>query len=314
MVAAATMAESSRAQRARMTARSLVLFRVLRTSAFSIMHALGTIGISQRPIIERSCSLFMQRARAGLKLMFGGPVICSPRNRILYEHPVIVLGTFAILSLFAVRTLDLPIAVWMESFPKDLRGAAIWLSGLGTGKTILLTSGAVLVLRAVLPSAVADSDRARRFDTAAVLAAFIFMSVAGAGLIALLAKNIIGRARPELIDSAGAYSFRLFSFDHEFAAFPSGHSATAGAMAMSLALVFPPLRPLVIAVGALICVSRLMLEEHWASDTLMGWAIGVSFALWIAHVFARRGLVFEYGIDGRLLTVSRRRETWSSEV
>ncbi|MBB3659986.1 membrane-associated phospholipid phosphatase [Rhizobium sp. BK650] len=40
--------------------------------------------------------------------------------------------------------------------------------------------------------------------------------------------------------------------------------------------------------------------EHWASDTLMGWAIGVAFALWIAHAFARRRLVFGYGLDGKL--------------
>ncbi|MBY3243452.1 phosphatase PAP2 family protein [Rhizobium laguerreae] len=126
------------------------------------------------------------------------------------------------------------------------------------------------------------------------------MSVAGAGLVALLVKNVVGRARPELIESAGVYSFRLFAFDHEFAAFPSGHSATAGAMAMSPALAFPSIRLFVISIGVLICMLRLMLGEHWASDTLMGWPIGVAFASWLAHVFARRGLVFRYGSDGKL--------------
>jgi undecaprenyl-diphosphatase len=39
---------------------------------------------------------------------------------------------------------------------------------------------------------------------------------------------------------------------------------------------------------------------HWMSDTLMGWAVGAAFTYWLAHIFARRGLMFTYDEFGRL--------------
>lgn len=104
----------------------------------------------------------------------------------------------------------------------------------------------------------------------------------------------------ELLQTNGAFYFRPFAFHADFASFPSGHSATAGAMAMSLALVFPRLRPVFMPAGVLICLSRQWVGAHWASDTLMGWGVGVAFAFWLAHAFARRRLLFAYGSDGRL--------------
>jgi len=32
----------------------------------------------------------------------------------------------------------------------------------------------------------------------------------------------------------------------------------------------------------------------------MGWGVGVAFALWLAHAFARRRLLFAYDASGRL--------------
>lgn len=80
----------------------------------------------------------------------------------------------------------------------------------------------------------------------------------------------------------------------------SGHSATAAAMALSLALVFPRLRALFVTAGVLICVSRQLVGMHWMSDTLTGWAVGAAFTYWLAHAFARRGLMFRYDDFGRL--------------
>ena len=77
-------------------------------------------------------------------------------------------------------------------------------------------------------------------------------------------------------------------------------------MAMSLALAFPALRPFVIPLGVLICLSRQMIGAHWVSDTLMGWGLGVAFALWLAHVFAHRKLLFTYNAQGRLTPIARK--------
>src|SRR5690606_31027346 len=73
-----------------------------------------------------------------------------------------------------------------------------------------------------------------------------------------------------------------------------------GAMALALALVFPRWRAGLIAIGALICISRQLVGMHWPSDTLMCWGVGIGFTYWLAHVFARRGLLFRYDEEGFL--------------
>ena len=59
----------------------------------------------------------------------------------------------------------------------------------------------------------------------------MFVSVGGAGLIANLAKNIIGRARPRLFETIGPLDFKLFAFQSDYASLPSGHATNMFALA-----------------------------------------------------------------------------------
>lgn len=250
--------------------------------------------------LERSADTGCRRVVAGLRCVFNAPVVAPPANRAFLERPLAVIAIFLVLSLFVMWTADYPLGIWMTSFPQQLRGMAKWISSLGTGLLELTFSGALLIFAILAPAQTLRKSIRTGTDLIAAAAAFIFLAVAGGGIVDSLAKNVIGRARPELLQTNGAFSFRPFAFHSDFASFPSGHSATAGAMAMSLALVFPRLRPVFMPVGVLICLSRQWVGAHWASDTLMGWGIGVAFALWLAHIFAGRRLLFAYGADGRL--------------
>lgn len=236
----------------------------------------------------------------GLRRFFEAPTLAPPANRAFLERPIAILVIFLALSLLVLMTADYPLGVWMKSFPQQLRGTAKWISSFGTGLLVLSFSGALLIFAILAPAHKLRKSARTGADLIATAAAFIFLSVAGGGLVDSLLKNMIGRARPELLQTHGAFSFRPFAFQADFASFPSGHSATAGAMAMSLALVFPRLRSLFIPAGVLICLSRQWVGAHWASDTLMGWGVGVAFTLWLAHTFARRQLLFTYRSDGHL--------------
>ncbi|NKJ04472.1 phosphatase PAP2 family protein [Rhizobium sp. SG741] len=242
------------------------------------------------------------RARCinGLRRFFAAPTLTPPANRAFLERPIVIISIFLALSLLVMITADYPLGVWMKSFPEQLRGTAKWISSFGTGLLVLSFSGALLIFAILAPAHKLRKSARTGADLVATAAAFVFLSVAGGGLVDSLAKNIIGRARPELLQTNGAFYFRPVAFHADFASFPSGHSATAGAMAMSLALVFPRLRPIFMPAGVLICLSRQWVGAHWASDTLMGWGVGIAFALWLAHAFARRRLLFTYGSDGRL--------------
>lgn len=248
-----------------------------------------------------------RRMAGGFERIFSAPSLPFPEHRPLLERPVAIVSIYLALSILLMWGADRSLGLWMKDFPAELRPFAKWITDLGEGVEILVTTGVLLILSVFVPS-----SRLRRrvvvgANSIAAAAAFIFLSVAGGGLTASLVKNMIGRARPSLQDTHGYLSFQPFTFDADFAAFPSGHSATAGAMAMSLALVFPRLRSLFIPVGVLICVSRQLVGAHWPSDTLMGWAVGIAFTLWLAHVFARRRMMFFYDRDGCLRRKTGRR-------
>lgn len=237
----------------------------------------------------------------GVRLLAAPPTRSLPASRALLQRPEAVLAIALAVSVFLVLRIDYPIGVWMRVFPDELNGIVKWFSDLGTGQIVLVPVGLFLLLRACAPLEKWPEGLKQVMYRATAPASYVFLSVAGGGLVASLVKNIIGRARPGHLQIASADHFQPFAFTPGFASFPSGHSATAGAMAFSLALLFPRLRPLFIAIGLLICLSRQMIGAHWPSDTVMGWAVGGAFALWMAHVFTRRGLVFAYGAEGQIL-------------
>lgn len=247
------------------------------------------------------------RILTGCARLFSAPLLPVPDHRAPLERPLVILAIFFLLSLLLMWGPDYSLGLWMKQFPEELQPAAEWITDLGEGFEVLLVTGVLLILSLFVPSTRLRKRVVVGANAITAAAAFIFLSVAGGGLMASLAKNMIGRARPKLLDTHGYLHFEPFTFDSDFAAFPSGHSATAGAMAMSLALVFPRLRSLFIPVGVLICLSRQLVGAHWPSDTIMGWAVGVAFTLWLAHGFACRRLMFTYDGDGCLRRKTGRR-------
>ena len=102
----------------------------------------------------------------------------------------------------------------------------------------------------------------------------MFASVASSGIIANLAKYVIGRARPQHFVDAGSYSFDFWSGDAGWASFPSGHATTAMALGVALALLFPRLRWVFLSLCFWIAVSRLFIAAHYPSDVLAGGLLG----------------------------------------
>jgi membrane-associated phospholipid phosphatase len=250
-------------------------------------------------VVVISLTGIVDRTRGALALAFG-PRRVTPARRSLLQRPTVVLMTFFALALLAMAYVDRPLGQWMLSFPKELVGLARFITDLGEGLEVLVVTGVLTILGLCFPVARLSRQVRAGFDSLAAGSAYVFFAVAGGGIVSNLVKNMIGRARPRTLNPIDPFVYDPFAFKSAFAAFPSGHSATAGAMAMALALMFPRLRGILIPIGVLVCMTRLFLGAHWTSDALMGWAVGVAFALWLAHHLAGRGLVFGYGADGRL--------------
>ena len=68
--------------------------------------------------------------------------------------------------------------------------------------------------------------------------------------------------------------------------FPSGHSITAFAVAISIGLFYPELQVSLLTVAFLIASSRIILGMHFLSDVLAGSALGVALGITSFHIFA----------------------------
>ena len=117
-------------------------------------------------------------------------------------------------------------------------------------------------------------------------AVYVGTSVAEAFVISYGMKYVFDRQRPY-----DRYPDRVHAYSHESSpSFPSGHTATAFALATSLCMKYP--RWYVIAPSALwacsVGVSRMNEGVHYPSDVLAGAAIGAGLA--VANFYINRWL------------------------
>jgi undecaprenyl-diphosphatase len=68
--------------------------------------------------------------------------------------------------------------------------------------------------------------------------------------------------------------------------FPSGHSITSFAIALSVGMFYPELQIVLLVVASLIASSRIILGMHFLSDVLAGSAIGILLGYCSFQVFA----------------------------
>jgi membrane-associated phospholipid phosphatase len=104
------------------------------------------------------------------------------------------------------------------------------------------------------------------------------------GAVTFLVKGVAGRARP-YVDSTRANNFsfgRGISLSEDFQSFPSEHTSAAFAFATAMtarlaARHSPSVKwaaPVLYGLATLTGISRVYNHDHWASDCLMGAAIG----------------------------------------
>jgi undecaprenyl-diphosphatase len=126
-------------------------------------------------------------------------------------------------------------------------------------------------------------------------ASFLVGSILGGVAVTFALKAGFDRPRPDIV----AHGMHALS-----ASFPSGHSATAAVVYLTLGALIARsmprvrLRVFVVAVALVLTlaigVSRLYLGVHWPTDVLAGWTVGAGWALaaWlVARHLRRRGWI-----------------------
>ncbi len=107
-------------------------------------------------------------------------------------------------------------------------------------------------------------------------------AVAASWIVAEGAKYVFNRARPFIWDTEIAPLIKTPSSS----SFPSGHSATASAGALTLSLLYPSFAPVLVLAGLLVVLSRVYLGVHFPFDVLAGAVIGTATSVFVLIVAA----------------------------
>jgi len=115
----------------------------------------------------------------------------------------------------------------------------------------------------------------------------LISSVALSGIISGIIKVSVGRYRPVKFFKENLYGFDGWHFnEYRFNSFPSGHTTTAFAAGVALALMFPRQRAFFIMFGFFIAFTRVATTVHYLSDTLAGALIGTVTAVYLHKKYA----------------------------
>lgn len=214
-----------------------------------------------------------------------------------------------LLTVFCAVACDTRSVVWVRSLPEPVAGFFQWITDLGKSGWMLYPAGLLGLLLLLADWRVVNRRVAAAWAEFGLIVGYVFWAIAGSGLVMHAIKQTVGRGRPVVFDSDGAFSLIPFQFDYAQASFPSGHATTMGAVAVVIAVLVPRFRWFALIVCAVVAASRVFVAAHYPSDVAAGFLLGASFSWFFALALCHAGTVFERGPDGtiKLRAIAMRR-------
>lgn len=219
-----------------------------------------------------------------------------PDFRLLFA----VLLTSAVAVVAAYTFLDKMYMEWFLAGNVNKSGIFALTTDLGKSSWILISTGSILLFMTVYKFPRLSACHAVHWHHIFLKFYFAFTTIAFSGLLVILFKNVIGRARPVFHDSVDLWASSPFADPYLFASFPSGHSTTIAALASVIFLLAPRLAIIAIPMALWVGISRIAVGAHFPSDVAAGLCFGAIFTWLYARSFAHKRLLFEFDAKGQL--------------
>jgi membrane-associated phospholipid phosphatase len=120
-------------------------------------------------------------------------------------------------------------------------------------------------------------------------AILIVMATLLSGGLTSAIKYSVHRERPALVAGRATIPSESMLGRASFQSFPSGHTATAFALATSLALIYPHGTVFFFVWATLVGTQRVLVQAHYPSDVFAGAMIGFIAAIVIRALFEKAG-------------------------
>jgi len=154
------------------------------------------------------------------------------------------------------------------SFKGDIKRESRWLAQYGQ-----------FVCTAVAAALVWQLDPAHRRMVVPLI-----LAVVATSMLATLVKRLASRVRPGR-ENAGRFLGPHWSHANYRESFPSSHSASAVALTVILAALYPAAAPTFWALALACACLRYLLDSHWPSDVIGGIALGYAVAYAVIRLF-----------------------------
>ncbi len=177
----------------------------------------------------------------------------------LLTRPLLAVS-LVIFILISFIYLDRPVAIYFHNLHLGERW--VWLNGLSLfGEGIIYIC--LFFLLALFFRYIKHNQTYERQLWFLWFCVFVPMS------FCLVAKILLGRARPELLLLDQSYGFYGLHFSSKYWSFPSGHTTTVMSLVFGLCFLFPRLNLLFILGGIVMVFSRVVLAKHYLSDIML---------------------------------------------
>jgi undecaprenyl-diphosphatase len=211
--------------------------------------------------------------------------------------PMLVLAA-GLLRLASLA--DTTISPTLTRWPEPLHQVFAAITGLGEATWILVPALILLLITAALAAVIRRRLPRLALAEMAGLYGFIFAGVGLPSLVANIVKRAIGRGRPVVFDTAGAFDYHGFAGDWQYESFPSGHATTIFAAAFVVGFLSPRWFPAMLVVAIAVGFSRIVVGMHYPTDVIGGAMLGMLGAYVVRNIFARFKVVFRVEPDGRV--------------